>query len=364
MSETALERRFPRAAKLPRVEFAHLPTPVEPLERLGEHLGLPDLHVKRDDQSGTLYGGNKVRKLEYLLGEAIDQGHREVWTVGAIGSHHVLATCIYARQQGLEPGALHFPQPLTDHVRKNLYALSTTRPELTLVTNRAQIPVEVMRTKIREWLSRHPEVYYIPGGGSSPTGVLGYVNAALELAEQIEAGQLAEPSAIFVAAGTCGTLAGLTLGMNLAGLETRLYGVRVVDRLISNKPMVARLARKTAARLEEVGISGVPTITKDDFELLHDYFGPDYGVPTDAGGEAIELAERLEGLHLEPTYTGKAMSGLIGERERLADREGPVLYWHTLNGADLSDRIAGATPHADLPAEYAQFLEGGSDDRE
>jgi D-cysteine desulfhydrase len=357
MADTALQRQFPRAEALPRASFANLPTDIEPLTSLGAELGLEDLWVKRDDRSGSLYGGNKVRKLEFLLGEALAEGHDEVWTVGAIGSHHVLATCIYARQQGLEPGALHFPQPVTEHVLDNLRALSTTEPDLTLVSNRAQIPVEVLRTRVREWLARHPEVYYIPAGGSSATGALGYVNAALELAEQVNDGQMPEPDTVFVAAGTCGTLAGLTLGMKLAGLSTRVVGVRVVDRLIANKPLVMRLAGKMATRLEACGVDSVPSVSSDDFELIHTYFGPDYGEPTPEGQRAIRLADQTEGLTLEPTYTGKTMAALIGERQRRELRDKTVLYWHTLSGVDLSERIAAADVQADLPEEYRAFFE-------
>jgi D-cysteine desulfhydrase len=357
MTQTALERRYPAAETIPRVELADLPTPVDRLERLGDEIDVPNLWVKRDDRTGELYGGNKVRKLEYLLGEAQAQGHQQVWTVGAIGSHHVLATSIYARQQGLKPAALHFPQPVTDHVLENLRALSTTQPELTLAGHRAQIPVEVLRTKVREWLARGPEVYYIPAGGSSPTGVLGYVNAACELADQIEAGEVDEPDVIFCAAGTCGTLAGLLVGTTLADLSCEIVGVRVVDRLIANRPAIIRLANKTLDKLGEARVPVPDRPDRDRLTLLNDYFGPDYGVPTDQGEAAIERAAELEDLELEPTYTGKTMAGLIGERERFELADKSVLYWHTLSSVDLSDRIATADVAADLPEEYQTFFE-------
>lgn len=357
MVPTALQRRFQQAGHIPRLAFATLPTPVHRMEELGDAIGIPDLWVKRDDQTGELYAGNKVRKLEYLLGEAEAEGHDQVWTVGGIGSHHVLATCIYARQQGLKPAALHFPQPVTDHVRDNLRALSTTRPDLTLVGNRAQIPVEVLRTKIREWLARGPEVYYVPAGGSSPTGVVGYVNAVGELAEQIRADEIDAPDVIFVAAGTCGTLSGILLGTEIFGLDCEIVGVRVVDRLITNEPTILRLARRTHDRLQSYDVPVEADIDADRVTLLHDYFGEDYGVPTDEGMEAIDATERHEGLTLEPTYTGKTMAALIDQRDRmdLADRN--VLYWHTLSGVDLSDRIASADIEQDLPDEYMQFFD-------
>ncbi len=357
VADTSLEQRYPATAELARLDFATLPTPVERLDTLGEELGIPELWVKRDDRTGELYGGNKVRKLEYLLGEALEQGHSQAWTVGGIGSHHVLATCIYARQQGLQPAALHFPQPLTEHVRDNLRALSTTRPELTLVGNRAQIPVEVIRTRVREWLARGPEVYYIPGGGSSATGVVGYVNAACELADQIEAGDLPAPDVIFVAAGTCGTVSGLLLGTELAGLDCEIVAVRVVDRLICNQPAILRLVRQTERRLQEAGVGDDIEVDTGRLTLLHDYFGEAYGTPTDAGLEAIDLVERHTDFELEPTYTGKTFAALVDQLEARDLAERRVLYWHTLNGVDLSDRIASARPDRHLPDEYAKFFE-------
>lgn len=360
MSTLALFETLPATRTIPHVELGQFPTPVEKLGELGDEIGVESLYVKRDDQSGTVYGGNKVRKLEFLLGEAVDGGYDEVWTVGAIGSHHALATAIYARQLGLTPAVLHFPQPVTDHVLSNLRAISTTQPRLTLASHKAQLPIEVGKAKMRQWLSRANDVYYIPGGGSSPVGVLGYVNAAFELKQQVDQGGVPEPDFIFVAAGTCGTLAGLMLGCRLAGLSTRIIGVRVVDKLLANATLTAHLANKTGKLLSEVGVEGVPRFSGSDVTLLDAYFGEDYGVPTDAGLAAIEMAAAHGGLELEPTYTGKAFAGLMGERERLALSDKSVMYWHTLSSADLSERIASADVERDLPAGYMKFFEEAS----
>lgn len=353
----ALFETLPSTRTIPHAELGQFPTPVEKLDELGEEVGVESLYVKRDDQSGTVYGGNKVRKLEFLLGEALAEGYDEVWTVGAIGSHHALATSIYARQLGLTPSVLHFPQPVTDHVLDNLRAISTTEPKLKLATNKVQLPIEVGKMKVKQWLSTANDVYYIPGGGSSPVGVLGYVNAALELKQQVDAGELPEPDVIFVAAGTCGTLAGLILGCKLAGMKTEVVGVRVVDKIMANATMSAHLANKCAKILAEHGAEDVPKVSSADVTMLDSYFGHDYGVPTDAGMKAIALARDHGGLKLEPTYTGKAFAGLLGERERLELADKNVLYWHTLSSADLSERIAQGDVEHDLPAEYQKFFE-------
>jgi D-cysteine desulfhydrase len=360
MSELALFETLASTRTIPHTQLGQFPTPVEKLDDLGKEVGVESLHVKRDDQSGTVYGGNKVRKLEFLLGDAIAGGYDEVWTVGAIGSHHALATCIYARQLGLEPSVLHFPQPVTAHVLDNLRALSTTRPNLTLASHKVQLPIEVGKAKLKQWLSKANDVYYIPGGGSSPAGVLGYVNAAFELKQQVDSGELPEPEVIVVAAGTCGTLAGLTLGCKLAGMHTEVIGVRVVDKIMANATLTAHLANKAGKILAKHGVEDIPRISASQITLIDSYFGDDYGVPTEEGLEAIAMAKNQEGLKLEPTYTGKAFAGLIGERERLELAHKNVLYWHTLSSADLSDRIARANVERDLPDGYQKFFEEAS----
>ncbi len=349
--------RYPHAAsQLPYRQLANLPTPVEHLATLGEALGIPNLYIKRDDLSGALYGGNKVRKLEFIFGEAIEQGYEEVVTLGAVGSHHVLATCIYARELGLKPAAHHFPQPLTSHVLDNLRALSTTKPDLTLVGHPVALPFHQFKRNLMGWIEKRPRTFYIKGGGSSITGVLGYVNAGLELAAQIEEGALPCPDEIYVAAGTNGTLAGLIVGLKLAGISTRVIGVRVVDRVVTNVANILAMTNATSLRLQKAGIPA-PMITPSDFELLDHYFGDAYGEPTQAGSQAIAQMREHQGIKLDPTYTAKAFSAIPGERDARQLTDKTVLYWHTLNGVDLGERIAQATPLADLPDDYHAFFD-------
>ena len=352
--------RLPDDGSLPHVSLASLPTPVERLEELGASLGLEHLYIKRDDLSGPLYGGNKVRKLEFLFGEAVAQGFEEVVTLGAIGSHHVLATSIYARHLGLKPCAHHFPQPLTAHVLDNLRALSTTQPELTLLGHPAALPFHQFKKHLMDWLAHRPSAYYIKGGGSSVTGTLGYVNAAFELAEQIEEGQMPMPDEIHVAAGTLGTMAGLIVGAKMANLSSKIIGVRVVDRIVTNSANVLAMANATSLRLQKLGLDA-PLITPADFELRHDLFGEAYGEPTAAGAQAMELFSKHTwetGLKLDPTYTAKAFSSITRHAPDSAKNGSPVvLYWHTLNGIDLSERLAQADPWRDLPAAYHAFFQ-------
>lgn len=353
MAAHELFLRHSELASIPFEPIGSLPTPVERMDTASELPGL-DIWVKRDDQSGLLYGGNKTRKLEFLFGDAKAQGKTEVWTVGAIGSHHVLATCIWARELGFDCSALHFPQPITPHVQKNLKALSTTRPTLTLIGHKTGLPAAMFKVKLKEWLATGDNIYYIPGGGSSPVGALGYVNAAFELVRQFEEANEPFPEIIVVAAGTAGTYAGILLGLRWLGLETKVVGVRVVERVVCNKPLVVHLTNQTAELLRHHGARGVPTISSADVVLDHNQLGDGYGVPTDRGMNAIGIAGRAHGLTLEPTYTAKAFGGIIANKVKWNGKR--VLYWHTLSGVDLSDRIANYDPSS-LPDAYAEYLE-------
>ena len=356
MQKRELFHRYPRARSIAHVELANLPTPVKRLPRLRERLGVADLWVKRDDRSGELYGGNKVRKLEFLLADARAAGHEEVWTVGGIGSHHALATCIWARHIGMTPGVIHFPQPVTKHVQRNICALSTTHPRIHLLDD---VSPSNFVDHLKSWRAEHPDKYYIPAGGSSAVGVLGYVNAALELDAQITRGETPAPDVIYVAAGTCGTLAGILLGLAMAGREVRVVGVRVVDVAIANERTVMRLIDGAREILSDAGVPDVPTVDADAIRLEHAFFGPDYGVPTAEGLAARDLVASLEELSLEPTYTAKAFAALAAASPDLADRR--VLYWHTLNGVDLSERVERADVDA-LGPRYREWVDADVED--
>ncbi len=230
-----LFERFPATREIPHTSLATLPTPVQPAPALASSAGVAELWVKRDDRSGEVYGGNKVRKLEFLLGDALAVGAKRVWTLGAIGSHHCLATTLYARALGLRTLVTHSPQPVTAHVRNNCLAVAAAGAELHLAKG-WMLPVALATDNVR--VRRHQvdlPTYFIPIGGSSPAGALGYVNAALEIDEQIRSGLLPEIDEVYVPVGTAGTLAGLVVGFRLTQRALRVVGVRVVDRVIVNR---------------------------------------------------------------------------------------------------------------------------------
>ncbi len=333
-----LQRHPELCDRLPWIPLGQWPTPVARLAELSRRIG-GELWIKRDDLCGPCYGGNKVRKLEHLLGEASAQG-RPVITVGGVGSNHVVATGLAGRQLGLKVSAVVVPQPLTAAVRKNAELARRLGVTLIPCPARALAPLYLMLAAARA------DVSVIGPGGSSPLGTLGYVSAALELVQQIADGELPTPKTIYVALGSGGTLAGLALGCALGGLETRIIGVRVVERVICNAALVRLLIRRTAALLRRYGVK-LPRPAR--FEVEHRQFGGLYGRPTAAGQRAVELCQE-EGLTLETTYTGKAMAALL---------EGPpppgtTLFWNTFNSRETTD--LGSDAAGPFPAVVSAWL--------
>jgi D-cysteine desulfhydrase len=326
-----------------RAGIGSFPTPVEAAPELGRELGVPNLHIKREDAAGDSYGGNKIRKLDCLFGDALLQGCSEVFTSGGVGSNHVLATATYARELGFDVHAAQFPQPPTEHVRANLRALAGLEPTLTYVPREVLLPAYLVRARLRARFD--DDRYYVPPGGSSPTGTLGFVEAAAELAEQVEAGELPAPDVVVLPASSGGTLAGLKIGFDIAGIDARLAGVRVVERYIANGFTVARLANQTASLIED----GPGPYRYRDIDLISGYLGEGYAEPTPAGERVTETAETF-GLELDPTYTAKTVAGIAGEFD-----DETVLYWHTLS-ATRPPQLSRADAIDRLPAAYEQFL--------
>ncbi len=326
-----LHSAFPATAQLPWVSLGNFPTAVERV--VGLVADSVELWCKRDDRSGTLYGGNKVRKLEFLLGDAEARAVKRVVTVGGIGSHHVLATAIYARQRGLGSDAVVFPQPLNDHVREQLLCDAACGTRLYPTRGYLGVPLALWRAR------RPPDSLFIAAGGSSPLGTLGYVDAGLELRAQIAAGELPCPDVIYVALGSGGTVAGLSLG--LGDLPTQIVAVRVVERIAANAWRTRRLAQKTV-RLLGTSTKAAP------FTVAHAQFGGRYGQSTKAAEAAVDQAATV-GLRCETTYTGKVMAQLLADAAsgRLDGKR--VLFWHTYSAVDLQPLLGEAPPVSALP---------------
>jgi D-cysteine desulfhydrase len=276
------------------------------------------------------WGGNKVRKLEWILADADRRGARTIVTFGAVGTNHGLATAVYGRAYGLQVDLVLVDQPMNDRVAARLERLKRAAASTHVTRTRARTLAALPWILGRHAIADGRRPYVLPVGGSSPVGALGYVECALEIAAQVESGELPAPSHIVMALGSGGTTAGLVLGLRLAGLTTRVTAVLVNDKMRLDPPAMAKLAGRTARLLESRGADvGDATPGPDDLTVETGYLGAGYGYPTDEANRALELAREIAGLELEPVYTAKALAGLIALNARGWFGEGPVLFLNT-----------------------------------
>lgn len=345
------------AAAVPHTPLAIRPTPVERAVSLGEALGIERLYIKRDDLSGAAYGGNKVRKLEFLLRNALRRSAKTVLTFGGAGSNHALATAIYAKQLGLSCISILAPQPNAHSVRRNLLMNLRVGAELHHCSGSQSageiVRREMFRRRMREGV--FPEV--IPPGGSSPMGIFGFVDAAFELRDQIEAGDLPEPDCIYAACGTMGTVIGLALGLAAAGLRSKLIAVRVTDPPYTDLDKGRKLF-VTANALLRAADASFPerSFPEEAFVLRHEFKGERYGLYTAESVRAVQLVHDLAGLKIEGTYTGKAFAAIMADAATGTLSGKTVLFWNTYTGRDFSAEIAGLDYHA-LPEPFHMYFE-------
>jgi len=315
----------------PRLRIAHLPTPLEPLDSLSRELGGPRIWVKRDDCTGLATGGNKTRKLEFLVADAIRRKAETLVTVGATQSNHVRQTAAAARF-GLGCQVLLEREVMRDDDYANNGNILLDRMFGAKIH---QIPPcddlnQAGEDLAAEIAASGAATYFIPAGGSSSVGALGYVVCALELAEQFRETQI-EPSALVVATGSQGTQAGLLAGFSAAGLDLPVIGITVSRDGEEQAELVWELTRKTAG-LAEIDLE----IGRDQVICDGSYYGPGYGQPNDGMLEALSLTARTEGLILDPVYSGKAMAGLIAMiRNGRFGLQDSVVFLHTGGSAGL-----------------------------
>lgn len=310
--------------RVPFVPLADLPTPLTPMGCLSAEAGA-EIWVKRDGLTHPIYGGNKVRKFEFIFGDVLRRGARVVLTGGGLGSHHTLATAVVARQFGLWTVCSYYCQPLTDEVYHNLRASPPLGIEAHFCGDYVGLALSFLWQYVRWTVRSGRPVYFIYPGAPGTLGVLGYVNAAFELKAQWEQMGIPEPEATFVAVGSCGTFAGLLLGARLAGWRGRVLGVRVIEEDVANRPKIARMVNRAATYLRGQDPSIPPVrVTAEEVELVNGYLGPGYAHPTPEALRAVERVARTEGLPLETTYTGKTMAALL---DYAADHPGSRLLF-------------------------------------
>jgi D-cysteine desulfhydrase len=347
-----LAASYPGIARhLPKVQLADLPTPVT-RGVIQTTAGERALSIKHDDATSLLYGGNKTRKLEYILRRAVDRGASRVATFGAVGSHHALATAMHAHELGLACTCFLAHQKRAPSIGKTL-------------NMHRQLGTEIVRyggsidklPLFRRYLQGR-KTWVVPLGGSCWLGVAGFVNAALELVGQVESGDVPCPQRIYVANGTMGTVAGLAIGLVAAGLRTEIHAVRVADNDYTNPLVLDRLMQKTAILLNRLDPAfPADAASRARIRWRDEFFAGGYAVADDATTGAVAIARDALGLQLETTYTGKAMAALLHDVGGAGYAGESCLFWNTHNSRPLP--VPGARPAKldNIPEEFARYYD-------
>lgn len=328
--------------RIPWTDLGQWPTPVEPLEGVCRATGARELWIKRDDRSSPVYGGNKVRTLEVLFGEAIERGASHVYSTGAFGSNHATAAVLHAPRVGLESGVILFPQPRSWCALENLRVILSRRPRVRSLPHWSFLPGGMW---LEERACRREGVrpYVMVPGGATPRGAVGYVSAALELGHQVAQSKLPKPSTIAVGVGSTCTSAGLLVGVQLAARlgigwdrPPVIASIRVTPWPVTAHSRIVSLALRASELL--VSLTGDDRFAFDrktlgaGLEVDGRWLGRGYGHSTPSGRDAIAVFREHAGIELDTTYSGKSAAGAI-EIAKLD--KGPVVYWATKSTAPM-----------------------------
>jgi L-cysteate sulfo-lyase len=321
-------------SRFPRLHLAHLPTPLEPMPRISEHLGGPSLWIKRDDCTGLSSGGNKTRKLEFLMADAVERGADTIITQGATQSNHARQSCAAAARLGLESHILledrtgYHDEAYAYNGNVLLDQLHGATISLRPAGSDMNAEMELLAQRLRDD-GRKP--YVIPGGGSNETGALGYVNAAFEMTHQANERSLRIDHLVH-ATGSAGTQAGLVVGMQAVNAGIPVYGVSVRAPKAKQEENVFGLAQRT---LDFMGLAQ-SLVPRDSVVANSDYVGDGYGLPTDSMVEAVKMLAHYEGILLDPVYSGKGFAGLIDLVRKGHFKKGEnVVFLHTGGSVSL-----------------------------
>jgi len=356
--ELPLFNKFPELfSQLPHQMLGSFPTPVKKLEKLEKLTGFNNIYIKQDSLSGAksysekiqYFGGNKVRKLEFLLADALKSEAETVVTVGAAGSNHALATAVCSLMLDLNCIIMLTPQKNASYVRRNLLMDLYYASEIKAYASEAQRTVDIFNTSREYILDDKKSPYFIPVGGSNEIGAIGFVNAAFELKEQIEKGELPEPDLIYVTAGSCGTAAGLILGVKAAGLKSKVVAVRISETHESKAKAISTIISETNQYLNKLHSSfPIFEITESDYRIIDDFAGEKYAKITVEAAAAIKLLKLSENIQLDGTYTGKTFAAMLADIKKSELKDKKVLFWNTYCAGDFEDITKNMDYH-DLP---------------
>lgn len=311
--------RFPSLARIPRAALGDFPTPVQRVDLANESLA-GQLWIKRDDLTASPLGGNKVRALEFLLG-GLAPGE-VVLTAGGEGSTHVLTTATHVRALGGSTHAVrwtHEMNPSALDIAERARAICAR-----VITVRGP-----MLGLLRAHAARRPHMRWIPPGGTSPLGMLGHVNAALELAGQIARGEMPSPARVVLPVGSGGTAAGLALGFAIAGVDIAVVGARVAPRIAAGRMRVLSLAERERRYLERVTDERIPRVDRARVEIVHSVFAGAYGRALPGADRDAAVLARATGVSLDGTYSAKAFAAARAIASRVSD---VTLFWLTFDG--------------------------------
>ena len=347
--DDALSMAFPRlGASLQRTAIADVPTPVT-----SHTIGLPsatrNIMVKHDEATNDVYGGNKVRKLEYLLQRASDRKAHRIATFGAVGSNHALATAIHATRLGFDCTCFLSHQKATPNIARTL-------------NMHRELGTEIVRwgrstdhlAMYRQYL-QHRKTWVIPLGGTCWLGAVGFVNAGLELAEQIRRAEIPCPARIYIACGTTGSAAGLALGLAAARLPTTVHAIQVADNPFSSERKLRKLMAKTHFILNRLDPSLKATGWQQRVVWRDEFLAGGYAKANDVTAAAVAAAREYLDLSLETTYTGKAMAAMLHDLQSPGYSGEPYMFWNTYNSKKLP--VTSDRPDAwdVIPEEFARY---------
>lgn len=347
----ALFEYYPQLTKCyPIANLVTAPTPVEPLIETALSLGLKQLAIKRDDLSASLYGGNKIRKLDFLLGQAQFEKRKAVLSFGFAGSNFCLATALYAQQLGISAISMLLPQTNAAYVQENLKLSFAAGAKLHLQNNVPRLAVAAISQYLHWWKDGVAPLW-VPAGGSSTRGILGFVNAAFELQKQNTL-----PDVIYLPMGSMGSAVGLAVGFSLLGANIKIVATRVVDKQFASHGAAVKLICKTCKALEQHGITfkQSPDEIAQQVEIRSEFYGGEYGLIT-AEAEEAQAVILQDGFRLDGTYGAKAMAALIADArcKKLVGKN--VLFWHTGNSVSLSERASEVEASA-LPSAFKKYF--------
>ncbi len=368
-TEPLLFKKYPNLKKkVPWIPLlTGIPTPIDRLTTVEKEFNLSSegrLFIKRDDKNHDVYGGNKLRKFEFIFGKAMKKKKKGMITMGGIGTNHGLACAIITKNLGLKCKLFLGDQPLTWHVQRSLLLYDYFGAKLSFSKS-----FEIILLKALLFRLFHPKYYVMSFGGSplfgigSSLGSVGFINAMFELKDQIDDGQIPEPDVIFVAAGSTGTAAGLTAGCKILGLKTKVYLVSVSLDLVVNPKALIKIANKAIKYLRKRDKS-IPNVkvVETDFSLIKGFLGSEYGVKTIKSQESVDMINELEGnekgFKFETTYTGKTLAAVRDFFKKEENKSKKVLFYNTYNSNSLKKFLKKTNfDFKKLPNKFHKFYD-------